>query len=47
MRPDADPRGCALSPVVVGIACALGAGMWLFSFKLLAMACRVVAGAGQ
>lgn len=45
-----DPRGCTLQPLAVAIACVVGAGGWLFSFKLLAAACRAVGGmtgAGQ
>jgi hypothetical protein len=45
-----DPRGCAVHPVALGIACLIGGSCWLFSFKLLSAACRAVgtmAGAGQ
>ena len=45
-----DPRGCAIHPVVLAVGCIVGSGLWMFSFKIMASACRIAAatfGAGQ
>lgn len=50
MRPNADPRAIAIHPALEGVICLLCAVLWVFAFKLLAVACVATAGmvgAGQ
>lgn len=48
--PESDPSAIRMHPAVFALICAVGAGLWLGFFKLMAVACRATAaiiGAGQ